>query len=520
MSLHERAAQLTPDEIVALLERSTKDQERIEELQRQLDWFKRQLFGSKSDRRLLPENVRQLALGESLKPPQEPPLETTEVRAHRRTKRKQKPTDEPSLRFDASVPVEVIEIPAPEVEGHEDEYVLVQEKTTDRLAQRPGSYVVLRYVRPVYKRKADGTFSCAPAPASVLEKSFADVSFLAGLLIDKFVYHLPLYRQHQRLAAAGITIGRSTLTHFVQRVAELLRPIYNAQVHSIVSSQVLTMDETPIRAGRKAKGKMKMGYFWPIYGDGDEMAFPFSPSRALAVVQEVLGEFCGVLQTDGYEVYARYAQKINGLVHAQCWSHTRRLFVQAEPVEPQLAGRALDLIGSLYDQELQIRERTLTDEKKQLYRAEHCKPIVDEFFAWLTQAMDEQLLLPTSPFTKAANYALEREASLRVFLEYPNVAVDTNHLEREIRPIAIGRKNWLFCWTEVGAQDVGVIQSLLVTCRLQGVHPYTYLVDVLQRMASHPAKDVAQLTPRLWKDRFADDPIRSDLDRVRADRGG
>jgi hypothetical protein len=125
------------------------------------------------------------------------------------------------------------------------------------------------------------------------------------------------------------------------------------------------------------------------------------------------------------------------------------------------------------------------------------------------------MLLPSSPFTKAANYALEREKPLRVFLEYPNVPVDTNHLEREIRPIALGRKNWLFCWTELGAHDTGVIQSLLATCRLQGVDPYTYLVDVLQRISSHPARDVAQLTPRLWKEPFADNPMRSDLDRIR-----
>lgn len=235
-------------------------------------------------------------------------------------------------------------------------------------------------------------------------------------------------------------------------------------------------------------------------------------------------EYCGVLVTDGYEVYEvyeRYAQKVNDLVHAQCWSHTRRHFVQAEPVEPKLAGRALDLIASLYDHEEEIRERGLTDEKKQLYRAEHCKAVVDEFFSWLKLAMQEHLLLPSSPFTKAGNYALDREDALGVFLEYPNVPVDTNHLEREIRPIAVGRKNWLFCWTELGAHDVGVIQSLLASCRLQGVDPYVYLVDVLQRVSSHPAKDVHLLTPRLWKERFAADPMRSDLDLPRnRDPGG
>jgi transposase len=127
----------------------------------------------------------------------------------------------------------------------------------------------------------------------------------------------------------------------------------------------------------------------------------------------------------------------------------------------------------------------------------------------------EQVLLPTNPFTVATHYALTREAGLRVFLEYPEVPLDTNHLEREIRAIAMGRKAWLFCWTELGARYVGIVQSLIASCRLQGVDPYVYLVDVLQRIDIHPAFEVHLLTPRLWKQHFADNPLRSDLDRLR-----
>ncbi len=140
---------------------------------------------------------------------------------------------------------------------------------------------------------------------------------------------------------------------------------------------------------------------------------------------------------------------------------------------------------------------------------------MDDFFKWLREVFQQRLLLPTGPFTKAANYGIEREAGLRVFLENPDVAIDTNHLERQVRPLAIGRRNWLFCWTEVGAKHVGIIHSLLATCKLQGVDPYTYLVDVLQRVETHPARDVHLLTPRLWKQHFAQNPLRSDLDRIR-----
>lgn len=299
----------------------------------------------------------------------------------------------------------------------------------------------------------------------------------------------------------------------MQRTADLVEPIYEAQLYSVVSGSVVAMDETPIKAGRRERGKMQTGYFWPVYGDKKEIVFPFSVSRAAGMVRDVLDEYCGVLLSDGYKAYEKHAAEVNGLVHAQCWSHARRYFVKAEGAEPRLAGRALDLIGALYEEEAKLRGKS--DEKRLEKRGLRCKTIVDEFFAWLQAELAERVLLPSNPFTEAANYALDREQALRVFLEYPNVPIDTNHLEREIRPIALGRKNWLFCWTEVGAQAVGIYQSLLATCRLQGVDPYTYLVDVLQRVETHPAAEVALLTPRLWKEHFAENPLRSALDAVK-----
>ncbi len=183
--------------------------------------------------------------------------------------------------------------------------------------------------------------------------------------------------------------------------------------------------------------------------------------------------------------------------------------------EPVLVAQALDHIGEVYKHEALLRRRGLAAEAKLAYRAEFAKPLVEAFFSWLQQTLTTQLLLPSNPFTKAARYTLEREAALKVFLEYPNVPLDTNHLEREIRAIALGRKNWMFCWTEVGARYVGIVQSLIASCRLQGVDPYVYFVDVLQRIDTHPAFDVHLLTPRLWKQHFATNPLRSDLDRCR-----
>src|SRR5262245_42679879 len=520
MTLEDRAAALNQAEIVALLRQNEELAHQAAELQRQVEWFKRQLFGRKSERRLREPDTQQLPLAGLLPvpgPPADalPPPTETVTAYHRRTRfaSVEDAPDESELRFDPAVPVEVIRVPNPDLRGlTEADYEVIGEKVTYRLAQRPGAYVLLKYVRSVIKRKDTETLSCPPAPPAVLEKSLAVVSLLAGLLLDKFRYHLPLYRQHQRLAAAGIKLSRATLTQWVHRTAALLEPIYHALLSSILQSKVLAMDETPIKAGRQGKGKLHTGYFWPLYGDQDEIAFPFAASRAQAVVREALGNFCGVLLTDGYTVYERYAQTINGLVHAQCWSHARRQFVDAAPVESVLVAQALDFIGALYAQEARARERQCTEETLLTFRAEQAKPIVDAFFTWLERTLRQQVLLPTNPFTKAARYALEREAALRVFLEYPTVPLDTNHLEREIRTIAMGRKSWLFCWTELGARYVGIVQSLIASCRLQGVDPYVYLVDVLQRIDTHPAFDVHLLIPRLCKQHFAANPLRSDLD--------
>ena len=403
---------------------------------------------------------------------------------------------------------------APETEGlAADAFEVISYKESYRLAQRPGSYVVLKYRRPVVKLKATAEIVCAQAPTGVIEGSRADVSFIAGLLIDKFAYHLPLYRQHQRLTDAGITVSRPWLTQVAQQGVSLLEPIYAAQFESIRASRVKAMDETPIKAGRSEPGKLKAAYFWPVYGQQDEVCFPFFESRRAEHVEQALGlthAEGAVLLTDGYSAYSHYADK-TGITHAQCWTHTRRGFFEAQGVEPEAAAQALDLIGGLYAVEERIRSQKLGAAKKLDYRLMHAKPIVEQFFAWVNQQFESQGLLPSSPFTKALAYARERRCGLEVFLTDADVPIDTNHLERALRVIPMGRKNWLFSWTELGAKHVGIMQSLIVTCRLHQIDPYDYLVDVLQRVGEHPANRVNELTPRLWKTLFAGKPLRSAL---------
>jgi len=517
-SRDELIAQLLESERAAIRARQEMEREREQRrtLEQQLRWFKRQLFGPRSERRLLEADPTQLCLGEGLgtEARREAPETATTVRRHVRRRRppRQGP-DEKGLRFDDSVPVVTVEVPNPELEGvPAEDQEGIGEKVSYRLGQRPAAYLVAKIVRKVVKRKDTGQITTAPLPLAVLEKSYADVSLLAGLLVDKFRYHLPLYRQHQRMQAAGVSVARASLTSWAAQAVELLEPIYEAQLDSIRESSVLAMDETPIRAGRRAPGRMKTGQFWPLYGDRDEVVFPYAPTRSRRVVEELLEGFSGTLLSDGFEAYERFAAQRERVTHALCWAHTRRKFVEAEDVEPERARRALEAIRQLYDQEERIRAQGLEGIAKIQARAQGSRPVLEGLFRWLEEELTQGALLPTNPFTRAALYALKRRAGLAVFLADPAVPIDTNHLERALRPIPMGKKNWLFCWSELGARQVGHVQSLIATCVLQGVDPYVYLVDVLQRVAVHPQARVEELTPRRWKEHFAQAPLSSWID--------
>ena len=395
----------------------------------------------------------------------------------------------------------------------DERFERIGSKITYRLAQRPGSFVVLQYDRPQYKVRDTGVISCASAPEGVIDGSRADVSFIAAMVIDKICWHLPLYRQHQRLADAGFKVSRPWLTQLIKKVGDLLTPIYEAQLDSVRSARVKAMDETPVRAGLAGPGKMNAGYFWPIYGELDEICFVFHPSREHRHVVESLGLQVpdnAVLLSDGYKAYDEYAAKVK-IRHARCWAHLRRKVVEAKNAEPEAAEEALAMIAGIYQVEARIREKKLVGPLKLQYRVEHSLAIVQAFFAWVEARLDDQGLLPSNPLTRALAYARAARPGLEVFLSDADVPIDTNHLERAIRFIALGRLNWKFCWTELGARHVGIFNSLIRTCRLHDVDPYDYLVDVLQRIAMHPNHRIAELTPRLWKQHFADHPMRSDL---------
>jgi len=255
MNLEEQARSLSLQAITALLQSNNKLhalnrelEDNVHSLKKQVDWFKRQVFGQTSEKRQLDIIPGQGQLFTGLAPTPNDKIPTETIRYERGKARKQRndAVNDSGLRFDDSVDVQEIQVPAPELDGPDaDHYCIIDQRITCRLAQRRSSYVVLKYIQPVVKHNASGTIATKSAPTPVFEKSLADVSFITGLLIDKFLYHQPLYRQHQKLLISGITLSRSTLTNYVHRAIDLLKPIYDAMLRHILLSKVLAMDETP-----------------------------------------------------------------------------------------------------------------------------------------------------------------------------------------------------------------------------------------------------------------------------------
>jgi transposase len=244
---------------------------------------------------------------------------------------------------------------------------------------------------------------------------------IAGMIIDKFAYHQPLYRQHVKLQDAGINVSRAWVTKLMPAAVSLIEPIFDAQLDSLRLSRVIAMDETPIKAGRAGPGKMKAAYFWPVIGEQDEICFLYYPSRAAKHIEDALGltrPNGAVLQSDGYSAYAHYAKK-TGITYAQCWAHSRRKIYDARDIEPTHADQALAAIAALYKVEQQIRNDGLTGQAKRARRQEQSKPVLDRFFAWIDEQFDKQGFLPSSPFLGALAYIRERRVGLSVNLDDP-----------------------------------------------------------------------------------------------------
>ena len=478
------------------------------ELAAQIAQLQRDLYGSRSERRKEGEDGRD---GEDSRRQGGKPD---------RKKDRGDAVSDTGLRFGADAPVIDITVTPPEIEGlSEDDYEVISERVHCRVAALDWRHVVIRYRYLKVKIRETGALVSAPARESVFKNSAADVSFVAGMLIDKFLWHLPLHRQHQMLAAGGITVNRGSLSQWANRAIALLKPVHDAQWRSVLKSAVIQMDETPIRAGRHPgkPGSMKKGYFWPMLGDRGEVAFPFATSRRHEHAAEFLGAYSGTLVSDGYGAYEAYVETRNGAVTQQgCWIHTRRNFFEQKDNHPVMAEEALKLIGAIYKIEKEIAGKPPA--RRLAVRRTRSRKAVDRFWDWCERTLKDPALTPKHPVRKAIAYAVERRATLEVFLGDPDVPPDTNLVENKLRGTKLGQRNWMFAWTEVGAAHTGIMNAMLATCRMQGVDPRVWLTDVLLRIDSHPASRVDELTPRRWKELFAHDPMTSDVAAVTAGR--
>jgi len=343
-------------------------------------------------------------------------------------------------------------------------------------------------------RKTDsGKMTQAPVPETPLARCCVDASFLVHVIIQKFMWHLPLYRQEQMLRSQGIKISRDTLIRYVISVASLLGKLYDELLKQVFISERLFADETPVIVQKN--GEYTESRFWPFMGD-NSIVFIFAKTRSAKEIEPILSAYKGFLQVDGYKVYESLSQKYPEIVLVFCWAHARRKFIDAQKHYPKEATEALRYVQALYRVEKFGKDNS---QKLSYLRRRHSVKILALFKVWLTKKLHDPKTLPKSLIAEAIMYTFSRWEGLKRYSTNPSLSIDSNPIERQIRPIAIGRKNWLFCASEVGAEAACLLYSFISTCKLQEIDPAEYLTDILNRINNHNQLKLSELLPHNWK---------------------
>ena len=339
-------------------------------------------------------------------------------------------------------------------------------------------------------------FIIAPLPEEVIKNCMADASLLATLIVEKYCDHLPVYRQMTRFERAGIKLAHSTLLDWIAKTCSLLHPLYEALKQETLQSNYLMMDETTMKVMDKSKtGTTHRGYFWAAQAPPAKLVFfEYQPGRNQEVPQALLSDFRGYLQSDGYNCYETLAVN-KDITLLCCLAHSRRYFLEAEKNDPKRAAHALEVFKQLYDIEREIKDGTAEERKKA--RQELAKPIWAGFGRWLEE--NAGLLNEKSAIHKAFAYTMKRYKRLSVYMENEILNIDNNPIESSIRPIALGRRNFLFSGSHDGAQRSAMLYSFMGTCKLHGINPMVWMVDVLKRINNHPSAKIQDLLPHQWK---------------------
>jgi transposase len=472
-------------------------------LTEQLDWLKKQLFGAKSERIVADLGQQSLPFAEI--EAAVPPSEATEKISYQRRKAvRNKGCD--TLSYPEDLPVTRIELDLPATEKvcaqSGEPLVRIGEEVTRKLARKTEQYYIIEYVRPKYasRQNPDQGVVTAALPDSIIDRCPADESLLASILTAKYCDHLPLYRQVQMLRRSDIRISRQTLSKWVLSLATGLAPLYQAMKDQVLRSGVIFVDESPVNLQGQKKGPCKKAYMW-IYaggggGDPPYRFFDFRTSRSHAHVEQILQDYQGVLHSDKYAAYAKLAKR-ETIQWCPCMAHVRRKFVEAEGAEPALRSLILQKIRYLFLLERVAWSRT-PEERLQI-RQEKEKPLLQSLTAVIKERIHQGGLLPKAKFTQALHYYLGLAPYVEKYLANANARLDNNVAERAIRPLTIGRKNWMFVGSETGGQAAATILSLVQTCRHLNINPQEYLEDVLRRIMSHPAKQIETLLPDRWQ---------------------
>jgi transposase len=371
------------------------------------------------------------------------------------------------------------------------------EEITEVLEYEPGELFVKKYVRNKYvKANSEGVLIGA-LPSRPLEKAMAGPGLLAQVVIDKYVDHLPLHRQMQRFERSGVKLPYSTLTDWVSATCKLIDPLYQALKKEVIACNYLHADETPIKVlDKDKKGQTHRGYYWVYQNSIDKIVFfDYQEGRGREGPINVLENFRGYLQTDGYAAYEIF-DKRSGITLLHCMAHARRMFNDALNNDCDRAEYALEQIGKLYTIERQCKELSLNFDDTLELRKEKSVPILESLGEWMKQQyMNEIEVKPKSAIGQALAYSIERWNRLSLYATNGMLNIDNNPVENSIRPVAIGRKNYLFAGSHEAAQRSAMLYSLLGTCKMHNIEPYHWLKSVLEKIADHPVNRIQELLP-------------------------
>lgn len=373
--------------------------------------------------------------------------------------------------------------------------VKISEDISEQLDIEPARFFVIRHIRPQYACRQCETIATAPVPPAVIDGGLAAPGLLAWVAISKYLDHLPLYRLEQIAARQQVVLSRSTMSEWIGRIGVALQPLAERLSEKLREQTSLHADETPVQQLDPGKGKTKRAYLWAyrsndLSGSPPMVVFDYQTSRSGQHAASYLRDWRGVLMVDDYAGYK--ALFGGGVIELACWAHARRKFFDLHVAGGHpVAAEALQRIAQLYAVEEQAR--SFTDDQRAQWRAEHSSPLLKNLHEWL------KALRPTvangGALAKAIDYTLRRWPALVRYAHGGDLPIDNNPVENAIRPIALGKKNWLFAGSERAGKRAAAIQSLLATAKLNGLEPSAWLKDTLEKLPAWPNSRIDELLP-------------------------